>query len=292
MALTNAGAGKYQEQGDVTVSRRTLLPAVRWGAVFAGVVVGVSVQLVLSLLGLASGLSTSDIQNGEASSIGPLAWAGISMLISAFVGGYVAARMTGLKRKADGVLHGVVAWSVTTLLFASLATSGGGLLGSVFHGVTPTLGAPTAMQGVPQGAPALTGGLLGLLRNQLGSDIQPEILEKLRQIIVAGQRAEAVEYMVTALGVERTRAEVLADQAMILSGSAEQASDQGGGRADQARKAASSIAWTVFLAVALSLAMGIVGGVSGAISARRTTWVETAASTSTPPDASSSQSKV
>lgn len=284
MALTEVGAGKYQEQGDVTVSRRTLLPAVRWGAVFAGVVVGVSVQLVLSLLGLASGLSTIDLQKGEASSIGPLAWAGLSMLISAFVGGYVAARMTGLKRKADGVLHGVVTWAVTTLLFASLATSAGGLLGSVFYGITLIHGASDAMQRAPQGARAPTGGLLGLLKNQLGSNIKPEMLEKLRQIIVAGQRDEAVEYMVTALGVESARVEVVVDQAMILSGSAEQASDQGEGRAVQVSKAASSAAWTVFLAVALSLAMGIGGGVLGAIGARRTTWVEKAVSTSTPPD--------
>ncbi len=284
MALTEVGAGKYQEQGDVTISRRTLLPAVRWGAVFAGVVVGVSVQLVLSLLGLASGLSTIDLQKGEASSIGPLAWAGLSMLISAFVGGYVAARMTGLKRKADGVLHGVVTWAVTTLLFASLATSAGGLLGSVFYGITSIHGASDAMQRAPQGARAPTGGLLGLLKNQLGSNIKPEILEKLRQIIVAGQRDEAVEYMVTALGVESARAEVVVDQAMILSGSAEQASDQGEGRAVQVSKAASSAAWTVFLAVALSLAMGIGGGVLGAIGARRTTWVEKAVSTSTQPD--------
>lgn len=283
MALTEFGSGKYQEQGGITVSRRTLLPAIRWGAVFAGVVVGVSIQLVLSLLGLASGLSTLDLQQGETSSMGPLAWAGCSMLIAAFIGGYVAARMTGLKRKADGVLHGVVAWAVTTLLFASLATSGGGLLGSVFHGVTPALERSQALQRAPQGvAPA--GGLLGLLRNQLGSNIQPEMLEKLRQTIVAGQRDEAVEYMVTALGVEPSRAQTVVDQAMILSGSAEQASAQGKGRADQAGEAASSAAWTVFLAVALSLAMGILGGVLGAIGARRTTWMEEAVATSTPPD--------
>src|SRR4051812_48319352 len=87
---------------DLAAARRPLVPAIRWGAVFAGVAVGVSVQLALTLLGIASGLSSTDVSQGETVGMGPLIWAGLSMLIAAFIGGYVAARMTGLKRKVDG----------------------------------------------------------------------------------------------------------------------------------------------------------------------------------------------
>ncbi|HEX7633684.1 MAG TPA: hypothetical protein VF427_00210, partial [Noviherbaspirillum sp.] len=82
------------------VTRRQLWPAIRWGAVIAGVAVGLSVQLVLTLLGIATGLSTVNLSQGETVGTGPLLWAGFSMLVSAFVGGYVAARMSGLKRKS------------------------------------------------------------------------------------------------------------------------------------------------------------------------------------------------
>src|SRR3569833_1540462 len=142
MATIHLEPGRaYAEQTmAVTGLRRPLFPAVRWGAVFAGVAVSKTEQLVLTLLGIASGLSSIDIAQGDTMGMGPLMWAGISMLSAACIGGYVAARMTGLKRKADGVLHGVVSWSVTTLLFATLATSAGGsILSGVFSNMVPAM---------------------------------------------------------------------------------------------------------------------------------------------------------
>lgn len=265
----------------VSVSRRPLLPAIRWSAVLAGVAVGVSVQLVLSLLGIASGLSAVDIEQRDYPGVGPLIWAGVSMLIAAFVGGYVAARMSGLKRKADGVLHGVVSWAVTTLLFATLATSAGGnILSGVFNGMAPNI----ASVGAGQSAPEVSyGGLLGMLKNQIGGNVDPATLEQLQQFIIAGQRDEAVQHMVRSMGVEQSRAETVVDQAMVLSGSAVQASPEGKGRAERALNAANTAAWAVFGAVALSLALSIAGGVLGAIGSRRTTWTDVATSSSHQP---------
>src|SRR6478609_2845631 len=87
--------------------RRPLFTAIRWGAVLAGVVVGISVQLALTLFGIASGLSPdgSPMTNATA-----LLWAAFAMLVAALVAGYIAARMSGLKRRADGLLHGAVSW--------------------------------------------------------------------------------------------------------------------------------------------------------------------------------------
>jgi hypothetical protein len=75
--------------------------------------------------------------------------------------------------------------------------------------------------------------------------------------------------------VDQSRASVVVDQALILSGSPEQASPQGRAAADRALGAAGAAAWTVFTAVALSLALGIAGGALGAVGARRTTWTDT-----------------
>lgn len=262
-----------QVPGTIASMRRPLFPAIRWGAVLAGVAVGISVQLVLTLLGIATGLSATDITQGESIGPGPLLWAGLSMLIAAFVGAYVAARMTGLKRKVDGVLHGVVSWAVTTLLFAMLATSAGS---SLLSGVFGNMSAATANAGANVGgiSGSTSSGIAGMLRNQIGGNVSASTMQTLQQYIQAGRRDDAIRYMVNTMGVDQSRASTIVDQALIFSGSPEQASPQGRALANRATGAAGALAWTVFAAVALSLALGIVGGALGAVGARRTTWTD------------------
>lgn len=250
------------------IIRRPLFPSIRWGAVLAGVAVGISVQLVLTLLGIASGLSMTSIQQGEAPGTGALVWAGVSMLVSALVGAYVAGRMSGLKRKTDGILHGVVSWAVTTLLFVVLATSAGGsLLSGLFSGIGQ--GATAAAQ-----SGASPGGVAALLNRQLGTNVNAESMRTLQDYITSGQRDQAINYMSSNMGVQRDKAASVVDQALILSGSPEQASPQGRAAADRAIQGASTAAWVVFGAVALSLVLSFIGGALGAIGARRTTWTE------------------
>ena len=246
--------------------RRPLFPAIRWGAVLAGVAVGVSVQLALALLGIATGLSAVDVAQGDnPGATGPLVWAGISMLIAAFVGGYVAARMSGLKRKADGILHGAVSWAVTTLMFATLATSmTGSLISSVFSSV-----APMARSAATQGS---SSPVVSMLRQQLGDKVDAASVQQLQQHIQAGRRDEAIQLMTGRMGVDQTKAATVVDQALIVSGSPDQASPQARQTADKAVSNASKAAWGVFLAVALSLALGIGGGIVGANGSRRTSW--------------------
>lgn len=254
--------------------RRPLLPVIRWGAVLAGVAVGISVQLVLSLLGIASGLSLTSVSAGEAPGTGTLIWAAVSMLISALVGAYVAGRMSGLKRKIDGILHGIVVWAVTTLLFVLLATSAAGsLLTTMFSSIG---------QGANVIAQYSTGGLGGFLSRQLGTNISPQVLQTLRDHIAAGRRDQAVDSLVQNSGIQRDRAGIVIDQALILSGSSEQASPQGRALADRAISRASTVAWSVFATVALSLALSLIGGALGAMGARRTTWNDSASGLVTP----------
>lgn len=249
--------------------RRPAFPAIRWGAVLAGVAVGVSVQLALTLLGIATGLSTTQVTEGEGLGTGPLIWAGISMLISAFVGGYVAARMSGLKRKADGVLHGAVAWAVTTILFAALATTvGGTLVSGVFNNMTRV-----ASAGVAGGA---SSPVAALMRSQ-GVQADAASLKQLQQYLQAGQRDQAVQLVTSRMGVEQTRAEAIVDQALILSGSPQSASPQGRAATEDVMQTAGTGAWVVFLTVALALAIGIGGGALGAAGSRRISWSGTPA---------------
>ncbi|HEY8609259.1 MAG TPA: hypothetical protein VIM12_19245 [Noviherbaspirillum sp.] len=248
--------------------RRQVFPAIRWGAVLAGVAVGISVQLVLTLLGIAMGLSSTALAEGESMGTGPLIWAGISMLVAAFFGGYVAARMSGLKRKADGVLHGAVSWAVTTIMFVILATSvGGALVSGVFSNMNKLAGAA--------GAQTASGGqspLASLLRMQ-GANVTPQAMRQLQQHLQDGQREQAVQLVGGTMGVEQAKAEALVDQALILAGTPDAASQQGKVKAEDAVRAAGTAAWVVFLTVALALAIGIIGGMLGARgSRRRVSW--------------------
>lgn len=249
------------------IMRRPLFSAIRWGAVLAGVAVGISTQLLLTLLGIASGLSTTSVAAGETPGTGALIWAGVSMLVSALIGAYVAGRMSGLKRKTDGILHGFVSWAVTTLLFVFLATSAGG---SLLSGMFSSIG---------QGASAVgqTGGVSSMLSRQLGVNVSPQSMRTLQDHIAAGRRDQAIDYMNSSMGVSRDRAGTIVDQALILSGSPEQASPQGRAAADEAIGRASLVAWSVFGAVVLSLIISLLGGALGAMGARRTTWTDNTA---------------
>ena len=73
---------------------------VSWGAIFAGVVVGLVVQVLLTMLGVGIGIATLDpgtADNPAAStfSIATGIWYVVSGIIAAFAGGYIAARMSG-----------------------------------------------------------------------------------------------------------------------------------------------------------------------------------------------------
>ena len=74
---------------------------------FAGFVVGVAVQLVLTLLGLAIGASSTnlhDSQPAERIPLGTETWTGLSLLISAFMGGLVTSRLSYAPLRSDGMV--------------------------------------------------------------------------------------------------------------------------------------------------------------------------------------------
>ncbi len=106
---------------------------ISWGAIFAGTVVALAVQLVLTLIGGAIGLATLNPATGQSPSgttlgMGAAIWLVISSLISLFIAGYVAGRLGGT---FNGWLHGLTTWAtVTTFTLVLLATAAGGLVGA------------------------------------------------------------------------------------------------------------------------------------------------------------------
>ena len=106
---------------------------VSWGSIFAGAVLALATQLVLTLLGMAIGLATLDPATGDSPSgaslgMGAAIWWSISSILSLFFGGYIAARLGGT---FNGWLHGLTTWgAVTMITIALLTTAAGRLIGS------------------------------------------------------------------------------------------------------------------------------------------------------------------
>ena len=128
-------------RGASTPVQPSLLRRVSWGAIFAGLAVALAVQLLLTLLGLGFGLGTIDpaTETDTLSGLGTGAgiWAGISLLIALFVGGFVASRFAGMPLKHAARLHGVAVWAMVALTSAYLATTAiGGLVSGATSVVT------------------------------------------------------------------------------------------------------------------------------------------------------------
>ncbi|HSU57152.1 MAG TPA: hypothetical protein VLT36_24130 [Candidatus Dormibacteraeota bacterium] len=123
---------------DVQIETTTYGPTNRlrrasWGAIFAGVFVTVVLQLMLTLLGAAIGFATFQSQDStQGTTTASGIWMLVSGLVSVWVGACIAGRLAGGPRRADGMLHGIITWSVATVAaLLLLATAFGAVLGGV-----------------------------------------------------------------------------------------------------------------------------------------------------------------
>ena len=127
-------------------ARTILINRVSWGAVFAGVVVALVVQLILNLFGIGIGASTLNPATGDnpsatGLSIGAGIWWILSGVIGAFVGGYAAGRLAGQPTESTAGWHGLTAWALTTLVIFYLLTSAvGGIVGGAYNTITSAVG--------------------------------------------------------------------------------------------------------------------------------------------------------
>ena len=136
-----------------------------WGAVVAGVVIAVAVQLVLGILGAGIGLTMVDpVEGTTPGAAGFGIGAGIFWLITTVIalgaGGYAAARVAGVHDRFDALVHGLVVWGVTLILTLYLLTSVvGGIIGGAFRTVGAVAGAAGSTVGAAAPAAASVAGI-------------------------------------------------------------------------------------------------------------------------------------
>ena len=267
----------------------TLLNKVSWGAIFAGVTIALVTQVILTLLGAGIGIAAID-PTGSASSnpsatgfsIGAAVWTVVSALISAFAGGYIAARMSGRADRLAAGLHGLTTWAFTTLLVLYLLTTTvGSLVGRAIGGVTSAVG-NLGQSAIRSAAPALANANpLDAIREQVrstGTDpeaLQARAVDAIRAVVTAGEdgaeqaRNQAAQALAEARGIPVDQARQQVTQMEQQYQDALQSAKQ---TATQAAEATASVVSTGSLLAALGLLLGagagFLGGRSGAVPVR------------------------
>jgi hypothetical protein len=106
---------------------------IRWGPIWGGVIVTLATLIILSVLGMAIGLTALE-PGTMAMEAGGIAW-GVAMAVIAFlVGGYTAGRTSAVAGPMAGMFNGVMVWAlavVLALLFMSLGAGAAmGIIGA------------------------------------------------------------------------------------------------------------------------------------------------------------------
>ena len=114
---------------------------IRWGAVFAGVVVGLALLALLTTLWFALAFN-SDVETVPVN----LEWyVGITAIASLFIGGLLAGWLSGVRGAGSGLFNGITMWGL--ILIVALAVG----IPAIFN-VFPTSGSGT---GSPEAGPGI-----------------------------------------------------------------------------------------------------------------------------------------
>lgn len=109
---------------------------VSWGGILGGVLVALGVLVLLMALGVAVGISAVDPASTDAAKVGTGAgiWAGVSLLLALFLGGFVSTRIGATYDSQTAFFAGFLVWVVSIVLVAYMAASGASsLTGGAFQ---------------------------------------------------------------------------------------------------------------------------------------------------------------
>jgi ElaB/YqjD/DUF883 family membrane-anchored ribosome-binding protein len=297
--MAQANPSQTYGRTSLAVEETEAVKRMSWGAVLAGAVVALSVQLLLSLLGLGIGLATVDPAVGDTPSAASFGIAtgvfyAIVTLVSLFAGGWVAGRLAGMPVRTDGLLHGVVTWAVAMLLLLYVVTT---TVGAVLSG---TLGmVSSTLQAAGQGVQAAAGAaaqsdvgeealnsiqqqaqqLLGQAQQATGAQNPSELLDQVVAVAQGGlsdqEQQQIVDQIVQQTGVTRDEAEAQLQQLQTQYEEAKVAAEEQAREVAQATsEAVSQGAFWSFVGLLCGAIAAAVGGLVGtprdlAIEARR-----------------------
>lgn len=158
LSLFLLASGVYAQDYNTAVLPGTL-ERISWGGIIAGTIIAIVIQLGLNLLAIGVGVSQINPNPDYGDEPGSVKSAGIStgvivavsVLISLFIGGYIAARFAGSPDRTDALLNGLMVWGLDTIITLFLLTT---TLGRIFSGLSALLGQGLSMVGSVTGAVA------------------------------------------------------------------------------------------------------------------------------------------
>lgn len=242
---------------------------ISWGGVWSGLLVAIGVFLLLTVLGLAIGISAADVGPGEdldarSLGIGAAVWSGLTLLVALFIGGMVATSTGMVYDYTSGMIEGVLVWVLTVLLLIYMASSGISMLTS---GVLGTLGSVTRG--------ATSAAAMSFDAAEFSAGDVDQITARLKdpgtvQMVAAATGMPQAEARSTlsdiAQRVESVRDDPAQAAAQARKG-AEEIASKVAARAErvaaQAQPYASASMWSTLLALVLALAAAVAGAMTG-----------------------------
>jgi len=148
------------------VSTSAPFRALSWGAILAGAVAALALQIVLMMLGAGLGLAIynpiTDENPVAELGAGAAVIQGLAAVLSLWVGGWVAGRFTGRLGLKVGCLHGFMVWCLATVVvIAAMSFGAGWALGDL----SKLVGGGLSMAGRPMAA--AVGGATELAKSSL-----------------------------------------------------------------------------------------------------------------------------
>jgi len=235
-----------------------------WGGIWGGVLVAIGLLLLLTVLGVAIGVTAVDPGDTEASTVGTGVgvWSGLSLLIALFVGGLVSTRIGAIFDRTTGFFEGALVWAVSVLLMIYLATTGIGMLaGGAFKLVSGVGSAVGMMSQDGDGSSGDVGQILSRLRD-------PKTAQRLSAATGVPQSDVQATMSRTAEAVERVRDDPAQAAAEARKGMADiyaKARTSGSleRKSEEMQPTVSKGAWASFGALVLSLAAAVIGAMVG-----------------------------
>ena len=99
---------------------------VSWSALFSGLLIAIAINIPMTAFGVALGLTVANTTelSAEGFSIAAVTWVAVTVLVSLFLGGFVAARNTTWESPTEALQYGVLLWALFVVGVPAVASAG------------------------------------------------------------------------------------------------------------------------------------------------------------------------
>lgn len=241
---------------------------VSWSALFAGAIAGLAAYVLLTLLGLALGMITVDVSmegiRPDNTSDHTFAWTTCAMMLAVASGSFFAAKLCGLSRKMDGIMHGLVVWGATIVLFIVISSSApSALFGGIFTAFVQPL--PLANKDGPN-TEYLVNQLRFRVQEMPGSNsFARQNLDYLNTLLLERDRMGAIRFMTQVMRVDGKHATQAVDKLLFLYAQSQAQTTSYGIPVNNSLPLSGERLWfwKLLVPVMLSVIASMVGGVAG-----------------------------